>query len=98
MTYALTIRRVAELDITETFNYYESKRLGLGYDFLLCIEESFSKIERNALQYQLVHKGLRRCLVHRFPYAVFYFVDDNDVIVTAVIHAHRDPTSWDERA
>mgnify|MGYP001544943564 FL=1 len=97
MKYQLTIRRTAELDITEAFNYYEAKRTGLGHDLLLCIEDSLSKIERNPLQYQLAHKNLRRCLIHRFPYLVFYLVDNESIIITAVIHARRDPTTWDER-
>ena len=97
MKYTLTIRRVAELDVTEAFNYYEDKRTGLGHDLLLCIEDSLSKIERNPLHYQLAHKSLRRCLIHRFPYSIFYLVENEHIIVTAVIHARRDPTTWGER-
>ena len=97
MKYTLLIRRVAELDITNSFHYYESKRLGLGHDFLLCIEDALSKIERNPIQYQLVHKNLRRCLVRRFPFSVFYFVEDSEIIVTAIFHAHKNQNSWNDR-
>ncbi|THB69170.1 MAG: type II toxin-antitoxin system RelE/ParE family toxin [Gammaproteobacteria bacterium] len=97
MKYTLTVRRVAELDITEAFNHYESVRLGLGHDFLLCLEEALSKIERTPKQYQFMHKELRRCLVHRFPYVVLYFIEDSCIIVTAVLHARKNPSSWDER-
>ena len=47
MKYSLTIRKEAELDINSAFEYYEIQRLGLGHDFLLCVEEALSKIERN---------------------------------------------------
>jgi|TARA_R100001369_G_scaffold28353_4_gene50981 hypothetical protein len=38
MNYALTLRKEAEFDIDEHFNFYEEKRDGLGHDFLLCVE------------------------------------------------------------
>lgn len=49
MKYSLTIRKEAELDISEYFNFYENHRLGLGHDFLLCIDAVISKIKRNPL-------------------------------------------------
>jgi hypothetical protein len=49
MSYTLTIRKEAEFDIDEQFNYYEEKREGLGHDYLLCIEEALDKLQRNPL-------------------------------------------------
>ncbi|MES9972184.1 MAG: type II toxin-antitoxin system RelE/ParE family toxin [Candidatus Thiodiazotropha sp.] len=97
MSYTLTIRKDAEFDIDEQFNYYEVKREGLGHDFLLCIEEALGKLQRNPLVYRKIHKGLRRIPIRRFPYRIFYFVKNNYVIVTAVFHARKDPTSWNNR-
>jgi plasmid stabilization system protein ParE len=89
MIYELTVRKEAEQDIELLFDYYEDIRIGLGHDLLLCIEEVFSKVERNPLSYKKAYKKLRRVVVRRFPYRVFEF----KVIVTAVFHAHKDPVS-----
>jgi len=43
MKYSLTIRKEAELDINSAFEYYENLRLGLGHNFLLCIEAYWRK-------------------------------------------------------
>ena len=94
MSYTLTIRKEAELDIDEQFNYYEEKREGLGHDYLLCIEEALDKLQRNPLFYRKIYKELRRIPIRRFPYRIFYFVQSNNVIVTAVFHARKAPTSW----
>jgi plasmid stabilization system protein ParE len=94
MIYELTVRKEAERDIELLFDYYEDIRVGLGHDLLLCIEDVFSKIERNSLSYKKVYKKLRRIVVRRFPYRVFFFVVESKVIVTAVFHAHKDPISW----
>jgi len=71
MNYSLTVRKEAELDINTAFEYYENQRVGLGHDFLLCIEESLSKIERNPEHYRIIYKELRRIAVRRFPYCIY---------------------------
>ena len=58
----------AEAEIEEAYRWYEEQRKGLGFDFLLCIEDAIEKISRNPELYPLVHKNVRRALIHRFPY------------------------------
>ena len=57
--YELSIRKEAELDIEGQFRYYERVRVGLGHDYLLCIEEAIVKIQRHPLIYKKVYKNLR---------------------------------------
>ena len=97
MDYALTIRKEAEFDIEEHFAFYEEKRDGLGHDFLLCVEEALDKLQRNPLIYRKIYNELRRIPIRRFPYRAFYFVQDQRIIITAVFHARKDPTSWASR-
>ena len=97
MVYTLTVRPEAEFDIEEQYTIYESKRVGLGHDFLLCIEEALDKLARNPLIYRKIHKELRRIPVRRFPFRVLYFVDGQRIVVTAVFHVRKDPTSWESR-
>lgn len=97
MSYLLTVRREAELDIDSTFEYFEMQRVGLGHDFFLCIEECLSKIERNPIHYRIIYKELRRIAVRRFPYRILYLVQNNSVIMTAVFHARKDPQIWESR-
>jgi hypothetical protein len=47
VAYKLSIRAEAEADIAEAYQYYESCREGLGADFMLCIDESISRIQRS---------------------------------------------------
>ncbi len=68
MSYTLSIRKEAEFDIGEQFDYYDEKREGLGHDFLLCIEEALDKLQRNPLVYRKIHKEIRRIPIRRFPY------------------------------
>jgi plasmid stabilization system protein ParE len=91
------IRPDAEPDIAEAYRWYEEQRTGLGADCLLCVEEGLAKIQRNPEAYPLVHKNVRRMLIKRFPYGIFYIVEPPVIIVLAVFHERRDPAEWKSR-
>ncbi len=98
MTYKLSIRKEAEADIAEAFQYYEDCRPGLGSAFMLSIDESISRIERNPRQYKVIGKKISRALVMRFTYGVFYTLSEDGIIVLAVAHARRNPEHWQSRS
>ena len=85
-------------DIKTAYDWYESQRVGLGEDFLLTLEESYAKIVRTPKLYQLIYKTVRRKLVRRFPYGVFFTLRDDKIIVIAVLHTKSNPVMWNERA
>ena len=97
MKYALIIRPEARADLLDTFRWYQNQREGLGYDFKLCIDEVFAKIQRNPLIHKIIKDGIRRSVTRRFPYGVFYVVEDERIIVLAVLHARKDPAKWEKR-
>lgn len=94
MKYRLIIRPSAELDIASAFDWYEKQRLDLGSEFVEDVDEAMTRILQNPLQYQKQYLEIRRAIVDRFPYAVF-FVETNEVIsVLAVLHQSSDPGKW----
>jgi len=62
---------------------------GLGDDFLLCVENTFSSIERNPFQNSVVYKEMQLAIIRRFPCAVFYLVSGDIVSIFAVLHGHQ---------
>jgi plasmid stabilization system protein ParE len=55
------------------------------------------KIEDGPLRYPVVYEDVRRALVRRYPYAIFYVVEPARVVVMAVLHQRRDPARWPRR-
>jgi len=98
MAYNLSIRKEAEADIAEAYQYYEDCRPNLGSTFLICIDETISRIERNPRQNRVIGKDIRRALVKRFTYGVFYTLNRHEIIILAVAHARRNPTHWQSRS
>lgn len=89
MKYSVIIRPEAETDLTAAFSWYEDKRQGLGYDFLLQVEAGLKYIERMPEAHQAGYKGTRKHLIKRFPYKIIYIINDNTLIVLAVLHGKR---------
>jgi plasmid stabilization system protein ParE len=86
----------AQADIREAFFPYEERRQGLGLEFLLQVDETMTRIAGNPLQFPQVLPGVRRALMRRFPFAV-YFLEGEPTTVVAVLHQRRHPGSWEKR-
>jgi len=98
MTYNLLIRPEARLDILDAFKWYQARNIELGHDFKSCVDEVMSILQQNPNIYPKVYENIRRGFMKRFPFGIFYVVDNTTVIVLAVIHARRNPDTWKLRA
>lgn len=91
MKYKVIVRPEAEDDLKGAFSWYEDKRTGLGYDFLLQVDAGINFINRNPAIHPTEYKETRKHLIKRFPYKIIYLVEGNKIIVLAVIHGKRSP-------
>ena len=98
MTLPVVLRDEAQAEFDEAFDYYEGQRAGLGVDFVARVQRVFDGIAVNPQQHALVFADIRKAVVTRFPYCVFYRADATRVEVLAVFHSHRDPSIWQSRA
>ncbi len=92
------LRPAAAADIEEAFLWYERQRAGLGEEFLAVVQSALDHIVTHPTRHPLIHRDTRRALVHRFPYAIFYRVYEEVVVVVACIHGRRDSIRWKSRA
>jgi plasmid stabilization system protein ParE len=95
VTLRLTL--AAEADVKGVFTWYSDRGHDLGDQFRLALDQCLEAIERNPLAYAVAHRDIRRALLRRFPYCVFYIVSDQDIVVLACVHGHRDPEIWQSR-
>jgi plasmid stabilization system protein ParE len=94
----LIVNPEAEADLDEATRWYEAQRPGLGGELLDCVHEAFVRLRTSPLLHAKVFQELRLALVRRFPYAVIYRADDDQVTVIAVYHTSRNPRYWQDRA
>ena len=97
MSLPLVINPLAEADLIAGRVWCESRRQGMGADFLLCVEELFEQLRREPERFGKEFKDLRVAPVRRFQFAVAYRADDSQVTVVAVYHTRSDPRKWQAR-
>ncbi len=98
MTPAIVIQPAAEAEITEAFRWYEDKNEGLGSEFMRALDATLSAIQRNPTSYAVIHQSVRRAMLRRFPYGIFYLTESERIIVLACFHASRAPKPWQDGA
>lgn len=94
----LIIRPTAEADIEEASDWYEGEERGLGGGFLDELGNTLARVREMPLQFPSIGKGVRRALLGRFPYAIYFILrEDRRAIVIAVLHQRRSPAMWKRR-
>jgi len=88
--WRLVIRPRAETDLREARNWYESQRAGLGAEFLAGIDATIQVLVRDPQRHTVYYRSFCRVLARRFPYKLFYRVEDDRVIIFRILHVRRD--------
>jgi plasmid stabilization system protein ParE len=88
----------AEADIREARQWYRRQRPALASRFIEAVATGLHVIESYPEAQPRVHGSVRRLLLHGFPYALFYFIDVDGIVVTGCFHTARDPSVWLDRS
>ena len=97
MSRRVSFRPEAEGEALETRDWYEGRRPGLGAEFGAALEKTVERIADNPMQCRFVRGETQRAILNRFPYAVYFRVADDDIVVLAV-HGRQHPRRWQSRA
>nr|VFK59904.1 MAG: ParE toxin of type II toxin-antitoxin system, parDE [Candidatus Kentron sp. UNK]VFK70163.1 MAG: ParE toxin of type II toxin-antitoxin system, parDE [Candidatus Kentron sp. UNK] len=88
----------AERDFFAAIEYYEKCQSGLGLEFSEEIHAAIERIREHPNAWTAVDSKTRRCLTNRFPYGILYRVVESHIRIMAVMHLHRKPDYWTNRA
>jgi hypothetical protein len=94
----LTVRPEAELDALDAARWYEGERADLGTEFLTELRATFSRIEEGPQRFPVVFREVRRAILRRFPFGVFFIVEAKSAVVLAITHLRRHPGAWQRRS
>lgn len=87
----------AEEEFIAAARFYEQHAEGLGREFIAEVRHTLRRIVVHPRSGAPFSRGLRRTLVDRFPYAVLYRAEVEQILVVAVMHLHRRPGYWRRR-
>ena len=82
-------------DLIESASHYERQREGLGMEFLAEAERAVRDAVLHPRRWRQVHrKGIRRCRLRKFSYAVYYSSPARDagaIRILGVLSSARHP-------
>ena len=84
-------------EFIEAGRYFNRQVPGLGDDFVDEVESGVRQILSAPFTWRVIERDVRRFLVNRFPYGLYFTVENDAVIIWAVKHLHRDPDYWQQR-
>ncbi|HUF17500.1 MAG TPA: type II toxin-antitoxin system RelE/ParE family toxin [Thermoanaerobaculia bacterium] len=94
MNFPVRFKASGARDVERAFGWYEAQRKGLGSQFREELNIVLDLIAANPESSPIVRTRIRRAVLRRFPYLVFYLVERQQIVVLACLHASRDPTRW----
>jgi plasmid stabilization system protein ParE len=93
----VVLRSAALAEIESAYRWYERERFGLGEEFLEVVNNMKAVIAADPDRFPVVHRDIRRAVLGRFPYSIFYRVKAQHVIVISCFHSRRNPKLWRSR-
>ena len=97
VSYRVVFRPQAQAELLEARDWYEARQEGLGFEFSAAVDATIANICELPLAYPRVHNEIRRAVLQRFPYAVFFQLLEDKVVILAIIHGRRHPSTWQSR-
>ena len=91
MAYKIEVRPRANLEVLEGIVWYESKRDGLGEEFLEEFELFCDTLMANPFICSYLDGSTRQGRLNRFPYCVVYEVEDDVIYIYTVFMSAQDP-------
>ena len=97
MAFELIVKPDAEVDIRNAVAYYDQQSSALGDEFLDRVRDALHALKGNPFLAAKSYQEIRQTMIRQFPYVISYLVEDDRIVVIAVVHGRRNPSSWQSR-
>jgi plasmid stabilization system protein ParE len=94
MTLRVRLTEEADRHLTAAAKWYERQRPGLGIEFLDQALTALPRLVEHPLRYPIVRRDIRRAPMARFPYGIYFRVEQSKIVIVAIMHAGRRPRRW----
>lgn len=94
---SVVFRPQAQADALDARTWYANHSASAAELFVAELTATVDRVADHPTAFPTVHNSIRRAVLHRFPYAV-YFVLQEEAIVVLAVHGRQDPERWKSRA
>jgi plasmid stabilization system protein ParE len=89
MKYRIVLTSPANAEIGSAVNWYQRRNPKTAFRFLSRTRATISRIRQNPNRFPLIKGVIRRALVPRFPYSIYFFLKNELVFILAVRHQRQ---------
>ena len=91
MVFEVELLPRAELETIDAISWYESRRKGLGQEFLLSLNFEIQRISNNPFQFPVSRNPFRKVIVRNFPFLIIYRVTEKNILIHSVFNTYQNP-------
>jgi plasmid stabilization system protein ParE len=81
----------AQEDIREIALWYRNEQEGLDDRFIFSLKASLDSLLKNPFIYQVNFLSVRSRLMKRFPYRIYYLIEEPAILILGIMHTKRNP-------
>ena len=92
MKYKTIIQLEAAHDFKAAKLWYKRTKVnGLSQRFTNAVKSTITNLQKYPTAYAVRYKNVRIAHTEKFPYAIHFFIDNDLIVITAIIYSGRDP-------
>lgn len=95
MKYVFHPEALAEY--SDAVRYYAGQQTELAQAFIDAVEDAIFRIRESPDRYPVIDEDIHRCLTQKFSHAVLYTIEEDCILILAVMHCSRKPGYWKSR-
>ncbi|GAX35867.1 type II toxin-antitoxin system RelE/ParE family toxin [Nodularia sp. NIES-3585] len=84
-------------EYSQAVQYYADSRAELAQAFIDAVENTVYRIRETPTRWRVIDEDVRRCLTRKFPYGIIYTIEQEYILILAVMHCSREPGYWKSR-
>lgn len=84
-------------EYAEAVQYYAGQRVEVAQAFIDAVEDAIYRIREAPTRWNVIDEDVRRCLTRKFPYGILYTVEQDCILILAVMHCSQEPGYWKRR-
>ena len=90
MNFKILILEEAKSDVRESIAWYKNINPMLSKRFANSFNNSVKQIKENPFRYQIRYDEIRVILLKTFPYLIHFNIDNEIIVIKAVLHTSRN--------
>jgi len=96
-SFSIELSDEAEVDFDKSYEFYFEDSPKVADTFYKQVNMGFDHIRLNPSSFPIAYKDVRKYVVIKFPFVIYYRIVDVSIQVIAIFHTSRNPEIWNER-